>query len=140
MTGRDPLHPPRHGHIAPIDRADCYVLLRGRTLGRVAVKIADDLVILPVYYAVMDDDIVFRTAPGTKLDAAVLKTKVAFEIDGASPGWSVLVRGHAEEMRDTKLQVKARSLLGHDWPAGEREQIVRIRAEQVTGRRLPPAT
>jgi len=140
MTSRDSLHPPGRGQIAPIDRADCYVLLRGRTLGRVAVKIADDLVILPVYYAVMDDDIVFRTAPGTKLDAAVLKTKVAFEIDGASPGWSVLVRGHAEEMRDANLQVKARSLLGHDWPAGEREQIVRIRAEQVTGRRLPPAT
>jgi len=128
------------GRIASIDRADCYVLLRGRTLGRVAVKIADDLVILPVYYAVLDDDIVFRTAPGTKLDAAVLKTKVAFEVDGASPGWSVLVRGHAEELRDANLQVKARSLLGHNWPAGERERIVRIRAEQVTGRRLPPAT
>jgi hypothetical protein len=65
---------------------------------------------------------------------------VAFEVDGASPGWSVLVRGHAEELRDASLQVKARSLLGHDWPAGEREQIVRIRAEQVTGRRLPSAT
>ena len=82
--------------VITLDPADCYVLLRGRTLGRVAVKIAEDLVILPVYYAVMDDDIVFRTAPGTKLNAAVLKTKVAFEVDGASPGWSVLVRGHAE--------------------------------------------
>jgi nitroimidazol reductase NimA-like FMN-containing flavoprotein (pyridoxamine 5'-phosphate oxidase superfamily) len=140
MTGIDPLHPSHRGHITSIDRADCYVLLRGRTLGRVAVKIAADLVILPVYYAVMDDDIVFRTAPGTKLDAAILKTKVAFEVDGASPGWSVLVRGHAEELRDPSLQVKARSLLGHDWPAGEREQIVRIRAEQVTGRRLPSPT
>jgi nitroimidazol reductase NimA-like FMN-containing flavoprotein (pyridoxamine 5'-phosphate oxidase superfamily) len=113
------------------------VLLRGRTLGRVAVKLADDLVILPVYYAVMDDDIVFRTAPGTKLDAAVLKTKVAFEVDGATPGWSVLVRGHAELIRDSAQQQHARRLLGDDWPAGERDQLVRIRAEQVTGRRLP---
>jgi nitroimidazol reductase NimA-like FMN-containing flavoprotein (pyridoxamine 5'-phosphate oxidase superfamily) len=122
-----------------IDRVDCYVLLRGRTLGRVAVKLADDLVILPVYYAVMNDDIVFRTAPGTKLDAAVLKTKVAFEVDGASPGWSVLVRGHAEEIRDPEQQRHARRLLGNDWPAGEREWLVRIRAEHVTGRRLPDA-
>ena len=128
------------GRITALDRADCYVLLRGRTLGRVAIKIAEDLVILPVYYAVMEDDIVFRTAPGTKLDAAVLKTKVAFEVDGTSPGWSVLVRGHAEELREPGLQMRARSLLGHDWPAGEREQLVRIRAEQITGRRLPPAT
>jgi nitroimidazol reductase NimA-like FMN-containing flavoprotein (pyridoxamine 5'-phosphate oxidase superfamily) len=127
------------GKIGRLDRADCYVLLRGRTLGRVAVKLADDLVILPVYYAVMDDDIVFRTAPGTKLDAAVLKTKVAFEVDGASPGWSVLVRGHAEEIRDPTQQQRGRHLLGNDWPAGERDQLVRIRAEQVTGRRLPDA-
>lgn len=125
--------------IDSIDRADCYVLLRGRTLGRVGVKLAEDLVILPVYYAVMDDDIVFRTAPGTNLDAAVLKTKVAFEVDGASPGWSVLVRGHAEEIRDAEHQQRARHLLGDDWPAGDREQLVRIRAEQVTGRKLAPA-
>jgi uncharacterized protein len=128
------------GRISRLDHAECYVLLRGRTLGRVAVKLADDLVILPVYYAVMDDDIVFRTAPGTKLDAAVLKTKVAFEVDGAVPGWSVLVRGHAEEIRDLQQKQRARNLLGDDWPAGERDELVRIRAEQVTGRRLPPAT
>jgi nitroimidazol reductase NimA-like FMN-containing flavoprotein (pyridoxamine 5'-phosphate oxidase superfamily) len=127
------------GNITRLDETDCYVLLRGRTLGRVAVKLADDLVILPVYYAVMDDDIVFRTAPGTKLDAAVLKTKVAFEVDGASPGWSVLVRGHAEEVRNPEQQQRARHLLGSDWPAGERDQLVRIRAERVTGRRLPPS-
>jgi len=104
------------------------------------VRVADDLVILPVYYAVMDDDIVFRTAPGTKLDAAAMHARVAFEVDGASPGWSVLVRGHAEVLDDHEMQVHARTLLGNDWPAGEREQLIRIRAEQVTGRRLPPAT
>jgi len=126
-------------NIDRLDETDCYVLLRGRTLGRIAVKLADDLVILPVYYAVMDDDIVFRTAPGTKLDAAVLKTKVAFEVDGTAPGWSVLVRGHAEELREPGEQQRARQLLGNDWPAGERDDLVRIRAEQVTGRRLPAA-
>ena len=128
------------GEVASLDEADCYIRLRSRSLGRVAVKLADDLVILPVYYAVMDDDIVFRTAPGTKLDAAALNTKVAFEVDGVSPGWSVLVRGHAEELREHDAQVHARALLGNDWPAGDREQLVRIRAERVTGRSLPPAT
>ena len=127
-------------NIEKLDRAECYVFLRGRTLGRVAVSLAGDLVILPVYYAVMDDDIVFRTAPGTKLDAAVLKTKLAFEVDGAMPGWSVLVRGHAEEIRDAARQQYARQLLGDDWPAGERDHLVRIRAEHVSGRRLPPAS
>jgi uncharacterized protein len=135
----DGTHRTGRGGISVIDEAECYVLLRGRTLGRVAVKLADDLVILPVYYAVMDDDIVFGTAPGTKLDAAVLKTKIAFEVDNGSPGWSVLVRGRAEELRDGAAQARARTLLGNDWPAGERDQLVRIRAERVTGRRLPSA-
>jgi len=129
----------RPGDISELAEVDCYVLLRRRSMERITVKLAEDLVILPVYYAVMDRDIVFRTAPGTKLDAAVLKTKLAFEVDGTSPGWSVLVRGHAEELRDPDAQVRARSLLGGDWPAGARERLVRIRAERVTGRQLPPA-
>lgn len=123
-----------------LDRTDCYLRLRSRNIGRFAVKLAEELVILPVYYAVLDDDIVFRTAPGTKLSAALLKTKVAFEVDGSAPGWSVLVRGHSEELRDAALQARARKVLGYDWPAGDREKLVRIKAEQVTGRLLPPAT
>jgi nitroimidazol reductase NimA-like FMN-containing flavoprotein (pyridoxamine 5'-phosphate oxidase superfamily) len=84
----------------------------------------------------MDRDVVFRTAPGTKLNAAIVGTRVAFEVDNPSPAWSVLVRGHAHEIRDHDTQTHARTLLGHDWPAGEREQYVSITGEQITGRRL----
>ena len=92
--------------------------------------------ILPVYYAVVDDDVVFRTAPGLKLDAAVLKSRVAFEVDSGSPPWSVLVHGYAEELRDEQSQAYARARLSSDWPAGDRERIVRIRVDSITGRRL----
>lgn len=125
-----------HG-LQRIDEAECQLLLRSRTLGRIGMHLADQLTVLPVYYAVMDHDVVFRTAPGTKLDAAVLATRVVFEVDNASPGWSVLVRGHAHEVRSADEVEHARTLLGHDWPAGEREQYVRIVTEQITGRRLP---
>jgi nitroimidazol reductase NimA-like FMN-containing flavoprotein (pyridoxamine 5'-phosphate oxidase superfamily) len=138
MTTNDAPHVMRG--VAVLDEADCRRRLHSRDLGRVAVKLADDLVILPVYYAMMDDDIVFRTAPGTKLSAAILKTKVAFEIDGTAPGWSVLVQGHAALIRDHDAQVRARALLGSDWPAGERDELVQIHAEKITGRRLVPTT
>jgi hypothetical protein len=88
MTGNAPgpySHPDR---VVSIDPAECYVLLRGRTLGRIAIKIAEDLVILPVYYAVMEDDIVFRTAPGTKLDAVLefaVSEEELFGLFGLSP-------------------------------------------------------
>jgi nitroimidazol reductase NimA-like FMN-containing flavoprotein (pyridoxamine 5'-phosphate oxidase superfamily) len=119
-----------------LDLAECKVLLRDRTLGRIAVHLADDLVIFPVYYAMLEGDIVFRTDPGTKLSAAVLGMQVAFEVDNASPPWSVLVRGHAREVRDQREEIAARARLGHDWPAGERDSIVRINVESITGRRL----
>lgn len=81
----------------------------------------------------MDHEAVYRPSPGTKLNAAVLGTRVVFEVDNASPGWSVL----AHEIREAAELVHAEALLGHDWPAGEREHYVRIVSEQVTGRRLP---
>ena len=121
-----------------IEPDECAQLLRGRTLGRVGLTRAGELVILPVFYAVVDDDIVFRTAPGTKLDAAVMKTRVAFEVDNGSPAWSVLVHGHCEEIRDHRQQVEARARLGSDWPAGQRERLVRIHIEAISGRRLIP--
>ena len=123
-----------------MDRDECYQLLRRRTLGRVAVHIGADITILPVYYALMDDDVVFRTAPGVKLDAAVLKSRVAFEVDNGNPPWSVLVHGYAEELRDKQLQTQARARLPSDWPAGERERLVRLQVDSVSGRRLVPAS
>jgi nitroimidazol reductase NimA-like FMN-containing flavoprotein (pyridoxamine 5'-phosphate oxidase superfamily) len=123
--------------LTALEEADCYALLRRRSLGRIGVHIDDQFVILPVYYALMDRDIVFRTSPGTKLSAAVLRTVVVFEVDSATPpAWSVLVRGHAQELREHDAQVRARSLLGHDWPAGEREHYVRVTVEHISGRRI----
>ncbi len=119
-----------------LDRTECYRLLREGRLGRVAVRLTDELVILPVYYALLQDDIVFRTSSGTKLNAALLRTTVAFEVDHDDPGWSVLVTGHTQEVRGSAERAVARTVLGYGWPAGQRECIVRIRAEKVTGRRL----
>jgi len=119
-----------------LDEPECRQLLRDRTFGRVGVQIGTELAVLPVYYAIVDDDIVFRTSPGTKLTAALVGARVAFEIDNPSPGWSVLIRGHAHELRDAQSESRARAALGHDWPAGEREHYVRIATEVVSGRRL----
>src|SRR2546423_8069298 len=118
-----------HAGLDVLDRTECYHLLRERRLGRVAVQLTDELLILPVYYTLLDDDIVFRTSSGTKLNAALLRTQVAFEVDHDDPGWSVLVTGHAQEVRGSAEQAAARTCLGNGWPAGQRECIVRIRAE-----------
>lgn len=119
-----------------LEADECCELLRGHSFGRVGMKIADDPVVLPVYYTFVDGAVVFRTDPGTKLIAAVLETKVAFEVDDADAGWSVLAIGRAHEMRSPGDTAAMAERLESHWPAGERERVVRIEVERITGRRL----
>lgn len=122
-----------------LDYEECLELLGRNSFGRIGLKIAEDLIILPVYYALIDDEIVFRTDPGTKLIAAVLETRVAFEIDSSDEGWSVLVIGRAHEVRGPIADVTSlQERLDAGWPAGERDRVVRVEIERVTGRRLQP--
>ena len=82
----------------------CLDLLASRRVGRVGISIGALPVILPVNYAVFDHGVLFRTAAGTKLDAAVRGIVVAFEADAYDPdgraGWSVLLVGKASEVSD----------------------------------------
>jgi uncharacterized protein len=127
--------------LAVLDHEACKTLLEGQRVGRVAL--CDGYpVVLPVVYALLDGDVVFRTAPGEKLIAATLRRTVAFEIDEYDAethnGWSVDVIGTAEEILHPDELARARAL---DLPAyaGEaRDRFVRIRAEIITGRRLAP--
>jgi nitroimidazol reductase NimA-like FMN-containing flavoprotein (pyridoxamine 5'-phosphate oxidase superfamily) len=117
---------------------ECIALLGNRSFGRIGMKIADDPIVLPVFYALVDGEIVFRTDPGTKLIAAVLESRVAFEVDDVNEGWSVLVVGRAHEVRTPSVAESLQSRLDAFWPGGERDRLVRIEVERITGRRLHP--
>lgn len=98
----------------------------------------------PVNFAVLDEDIVFRTGPGTKLFAALEGAVVGFEVDRIDPvfesGWSVLIHGPSAVMTGDDELLRARRLHLRTWAPGERPHFVRIRSESVTGRRfLSPA-
>ena len=98
--------------------------------------------IRPVNY-VFDErsqSIVFRTADGPGLHQLLASRKGAFEVDRidlqSRTGWSVLVRGVAEEITDpSELQRLERAPLD-PWAPGERPHWVRIRAWTVSGRRI----
>jgi uncharacterized protein len=121
-----------------LDTDECLELLGRRSFGRVGAKIADDPIVLPVFYALLDGAIIFRTDPGTKLIAAVLELRVAFEVDDADEGWSVMVVGRAHEVRAAAELASLEARLEEFWPAGERDRVVRIEVERITGRRLHP--
>jgi uncharacterized protein len=97
-------------------------------------------VILPVTFALLEGDVVFRTGTGSKLAAAIRRTVVAFEADGidlvAETGWSVCVTGWARAVNhpDERAAVDALGLV--PFVTGPAPHAVRIHAEVVTGRRL----
>jgi uncharacterized protein len=120
-----------------LSREECFEFLGRERLGRVAVRIGALPAILPVNYAMFEGDVVIRTAPGTKLSAAIMGVRVGFEIDGANgptSGWSVLVVGSASEIRDAASLERVRRLPLESWAPGARDHFVRIPAEQVSGR------
>ena len=120
---------------------ECLDLLRSRTFGRVAVQIGGAPAILPVNYALLNDEVVFRTDPGTKLSAALMRTMVAFEVDDTDPatrgGWSVLVVGYSEEIRDRATRARVDALGLEPWVTEGLDFVVHIRTRTMTGRRLP---
>ena len=123
-----------------LETDECFGLVGSRTFGRIGFEIAEDPIVLPVFYALIGDEIVFRTDPGSKLIAAVLESRVAFEVDDVDEGWSVVIVGHAREVRTpSSLADHLRPRLDVVWPAGERERLVRIAVDRITGRRLHPA-
>jgi nitroimidazol reductase NimA-like FMN-containing flavoprotein (pyridoxamine 5'-phosphate oxidase superfamily) len=119
-----------------LSEAECEELLRTHTFGRVVTKIGDTMSVLPVYFRMNGADVVFRTDPGTKLAGAVMRSRVTFEIDDEAEGWSVMLVGQSEEVRDEAEREEALAALAGGWPEGERERVVRIRPDRITGRRL----
>jgi nitroimidazol reductase NimA-like FMN-containing flavoprotein (pyridoxamine 5'-phosphate oxidase superfamily) len=127
--------------LARLSREQCLRLLAHSNFGRVGVSVDALPAILPVTIALVDDDVVFRTVPGTKLAYAARNAVLAVEVDDYDPpsgeGWSVLVRGVATQLEDEAEIDRARSVLDRSWiPESTGEHFVRVRSDLVTGRRL----
>ncbi len=125
-----------------LDRDECLKLLTTVPVGRIGVSIAVLPVVLPVNFALVGTNIVIRTVPGTKLDAATRLAVVAFEVDSfaqdGSWGWSVLVQGVCAEVTDAaeRARLDASAVPAWAFDDGAAEQFVRIETSFVNGRRF----
>lgn len=124
-----------------LDREECLALLAQDVIGRLAVMSGIGPVIFPVNYALDADAIVFRTAPGTKLDAGP-RAPASFEIDDfdreTKSGWSVVVVGRLEEATpfDGAVLERVTSLPVEPWAPGDKPHWVRLVPTRITGRRV----
>jgi nitroimidazol reductase NimA-like FMN-containing flavoprotein (pyridoxamine 5'-phosphate oxidase superfamily) len=139
-----PGHPTDHAGLEILPFDVCLRLLASVSVGRIGFFADGEMVILPVNHVVDGQDLVFRTARGSKLSAAEGRDLVTFEADEfdeqTRSGWSVVVTGRAEVIyEDAEIQRLSRLGL-HSWvTAVERPLWIRIRANAVSGRATPKA-
>jgi uncharacterized protein len=127
-----------------LSNAECFALIATQQVGRLGV-IADGYpLIFPVNYGLDLGVIVIRTGTGTKL-AGASHANVTFEVDNIDQrmrsGWSVLVKGLAEEITSehrTELIERTKAAALQPWAPGSRGHWLRLIPHAVTGRRLVP--
>lgn len=133
--------PTDHGGLEVLTYQECMRLLDSEPVGRFAFIEAGEPIVLPVNHRVSGRSIVFRTTFGGKLDAAVLEEPASFEVDRFDPetrtGWSVIARGIVEPVFDADEVAELEELGLEPWvSAVDRDHWVRLRPNEVTGRRI----
>ena len=127
-----------------LSREECLDRLASVRVGRLGVSIDALPVVLPVNFVIARGNVVIRTVEGTKLDAALSETIVAFEADDYDPdgewGWSVLVRGRSTEILDHRELAEAARLPLRAWAFkdGSANRFLKIEPTILTGRRFGP--
>ncbi|NLA35803.1 MAG: pyridoxamine 5'-phosphate oxidase family protein [Actinobacteria bacterium] len=123
-----------------LDESQCLELLASQEHGRLAIAIANHPDIFPINHVVDEGTVVFRTAEGTKLAAAVLGSSVAYEVDGYEPSegiaWSVVVKGRAMEIEALEDLLRSEDLPLFPWHVSPKRRFVRIVPAEITGRRF----
>jgi nitroimidazol reductase NimA-like FMN-containing flavoprotein (pyridoxamine 5'-phosphate oxidase superfamily) len=123
-----------------LTREECLDLLQQAVVGRIGYVSDGIAIILPVNFTVLDGDIVFCTAKGSKLSWLSLRGRVSFQADESRPadheGWSVLIQGVAREVTDPDELAVLRRRPVRSWLRSPEEHWVRIGVESISGRAL----
>jgi len=129
-----------HNGMEVLDDATCWSLVEHSQVGRLAVSILDHPDVFPINHVVDHGSIVFRSAEGTKLAAAVLGRGVAFEVDGydaaSGEAWSVVIKGWAHEIEKLDEVLALEDLPLFPWNASPKHRWVRVEADEISGRRF----
>lgn len=146
LSGADLVEPPgqhgaaQHAALEALTVEQCRAHLAPGGIGRFLFVADRGPIAVPVNYAMLGADVVFRTDDRTAAAGAVSQRRVSFEVDQIddvlSEGWSVLVSGAAAFLtRPDEIQAAA-ELAIEPWPAGDRETYVRLVPGEITGRQI----
>ena len=131
---------PTGAELVELDRGACLRLLATSAIGRVIFTDGALPAAQPVTYLLAGEEIIFRTANGSKLAAATRNTIVAFEVDEIDSvnrsGWSVLGVGHAYEVTDPQRLADLADSTVHSWVPGRLLHTIAVPLQRLTGRQL----
>jgi len=132
----------RHARLEELSPYDCWQLVSGAGgpdgIARVVWSGPDGPAILPVNFTVADGFLWFQTTEGSRLALQCADQRVLVEVDDIDPathsGWSVVVSGVATCVAPAEDPGLLGGLLV--WPSGPRELLLKVEADELTGRRL----
>lgn len=123
-----------------ISVAECRRLLESVPVGRLVFTEGALPAVHPVNFVMAGPDVIIRTGPGPKLEAAKRGDVLAFQADAIDPvsrtGWSVLLIGHASVVVDVDRLVSVVDAEHRPWVRGRSTHVIQIAGERITGRRL----
>ena len=126
-----------------LEEDEALALAATMPVGRIVHARGERMFAAPVNVLLEQRDVLFRTAPDTELlTAARDNTSAAFEVDDvvdwSRSGWSVLIRGRLSEVTDAETVQRVLSSPLRPWAGGDRDHVLRLSGQEVTGRRIEP--
>lgn len=137
-----PVAPTDHTGLRVLTLDECLSRLGDSPVGRLAFHLDGEISVLPVNHTLSGTDVCFRTLGDSKIQAAVDRAQVAFEVDAydesARTGWSVLVQGTAVLVSDPADVRRLEATAHEPWVPGDPSAMtwIRVRAHAITGRSL----
>lgn len=127
------------GQLVELTAAECWELLRGEPVGRLAWNGPEGPTVQPVNFAVSQGGIEVKTTAYSAVAHLSEDSFITFQVDridsATRTGWSVLARGQVT-FDWTYGRVEAPGV--DVWPGGERALRLHLEVATVSGRRLTP--
>ena len=130
-------HARTHAILRTLTQEQCEAHLESGGVGRIVYATERGPVALPVNFAYQSGYVVFST--NESMASAIRSERVVgFEVDriddAMSGGWSVMVTGRAQLVEQADDRKRLDSLHVKAWAGGERDTMVRIEPEALSGR------
>lgn len=120
---------------------ECLALLEAHKVGSLALQTDGGLRIYPLNYAMVQEQVVFRTLPYGQIANNAHGSEVAFAVDqldeALKQGWHVLVVGKCERIEDPgEVRLIKSEMDPEPWAEGQRTLYFGIQWTNITGRQV----